>query len=77
MELENLTLIQGVETSITDGHRLVFFTDEGSLYSRIFRSFLHDKIKDKWIIEGMVHYNRSQKTYHDNMAELADLLGEG
>ena len=50
MELENIIIIQGVETIIEDGHGLIFYNDTSTLYARIFKSYLHTKIKDKWII---------------------------
>lgn len=73
-EVESLSIIQNMDTGLEDGHRLVFYSDLSSLYSRIYRSYLYDKIKDKWLIEGMVSYNRSNKHFQDVIRELMDLM---
>lgn len=77
VELEPLIIVQNVETSIKDCSRFVFYTDIFSLGHQIFRSFLYDKIKEKWLIEGMVHYNRSNKTLQSTMNRLIELVSEG
>jgi hypothetical protein len=76
-EVESLTIIQNLDTRLEDGYRFVFYSDLSSLYSRIYRSYLYDKIKDKWLIEGMVNYNRSNKHFQDVIRELMDLMTEG
>ena len=38
---------------------------------------LYDKVRDKWMIEGMVNYNRSNKHFQDVMRDLIELLTEG
>ena len=55
----------------------MFYADLQSLSSRIFRSYLYDKIEDAWLIEGMVHYTRSNKNFQDVMNELVDLMTDG
>jgi hypothetical protein len=76
-ELDSLTIIQNFDTRLEDGHRFVFYSDSSSLYSRVYRSYLYDKIRDKWLIEGMVGYNRSNKHFQDVIRELMDLMTEG
>ena len=76
-EIEELVIFQQVETTIEEGYRTVFYADPTSLYRRIFKSYLFDKIKEQWIIEGMVHFNRSNKHFQDVARELIDLLSEG
>lgn len=68
MDLSNLTIIQGVKTDIDDCHQMIFYKDPLTLFESIFRSYLYDKICDKWIIEGIVQYNRNPKDYQDSMA---------
>ena len=48
-----------------------------SLPQKIFRTYLFDKIEDKWLIEGMVNYSRSNKMFQDCMNELIELMNEG
>lgn len=48
-----------------------------TLYKRVYRSVLYDKVRDKWLIEGMVSYNRSNKHFQDVMKDLIDLMTEG
>jgi hypothetical protein len=60
-----------------DGYRTVFYADSTSLFRRMYRSYLYDKIVDKWISEGMVYFNRSNKHLQDVMKELIDLMTEG
>ena len=55
----------------------MFYSDSFSLYERIFKAYLHNKIQDKWIIQGMVSYNRSNKHFQDIMKELMELITEG
>lgn len=74
MDLSDLTIIQGVKTEISDTYRMIFYKDTLSVYESIFRSYLYDKVCDKWIIEGIVQYNRNPKDYQDSMAKLADLI---
>ena len=50
MELENLTIIQGVHTEIDSAACMIFYKGTLSLYKSIFRSYLCDKIKDRWIV---------------------------
>lgn len=50
MELEDVTIVQGVDTHIEDCSGLVFYADAGSLEKRLFRNLLHDKVKDLWLI---------------------------
>lgn len=76
-EMESISIIQNMETSLEDGHRMVFYTDLSSLYKRVYRSVLYDKVRDKWLIEGMVNYNRSNKHFQDVIRDLMDLLTEG
>jgi hypothetical protein len=76
-EMESITIVQNMETSIEDAHRVVFYADLSSLYKRIYRSVLYDKVRDKWLIEGMVNYNRSNKHFQDVMRDLIDLMTEG
>jgi hypothetical protein len=66
-----------METTIEDAHKIVFYADLSSFYKRIFRSLLYDKVNDKWLIEGMVNYQRSNKHFQDVMRDLIDLLTEG
>ena len=73
-EMESITIIQNMETSIEDAHRVVFYADLISLYRRIYRSVLSDKVKDRWLIEGMVNYNRSNKHFQDVMRDLIELI---
>lgn len=63
-----------METVIEDGHHIAFYADLSSLYRRVYRSVLYDKIRDKWMIEGMVNYNRSNKHFQDVMRDLIELL---
>lgn len=76
-EVEPLVIFQNVETNMEDGYRTVFYADSTSLFKRIYRSYLYDKIKDKWISEGMVFFNRNNKHFQDVMRELIDLMTEG
>lgn len=76
-EVEPLVIFQHVETNIEDAYRTVFYADSTSLFKRIYRSYLYDKIADRWIVEGMVHYNRSNKHFQDVIRELIDLMSEG
>jgi hypothetical protein len=66
-----------MESDIEDAHKIVFYTDLSSFQSKIFRSLLYDKIKDKWLIEGIVNYNRSNKHFQDVMKDLIELITEG
>jgi hypothetical protein len=52
---------------LDDAHGIVFFSDLLSIQQRIFRSFLYDKIEDRWLIEGMIGYTRSNKNFQDCM----------
>lgn len=72
-DIEPLVIFQHVETNIEDAYRTVFYADSTSLFKRIYRSYLYDKIVDRWIVEGMVNYNRSNKHFQDVMKELIDL----
>jgi len=76
-EMEPITIIQNMETTIEDGHKMVFYSDLSTFYKRIYRSVIYDKVKDKWLMEGMVNYNRSNKHFQDVMTDLIDLLTEG
>jgi hypothetical protein len=76
-ELESLTVVQHSSTEIEDAHRIVYYSDLGSLAKRIYRSLLYDKVRDKWLIEGMVSYNRTNKHFQDVMKKLIDLMTEG
>jgi hypothetical protein len=76
-EIEPLTIIQHLETNIEEGYRTVFYSDSTSLFKRIYRSYLYDKIREKWIVEGMVNYNRANKHFQDVSKELIDLMTEG
>jgi hypothetical protein len=73
-EMESITIVQNMETSIEDGHRVLFYADLSSLYRRIYRSVLCDKVRDRWLIEGMVNYNRSNKHFQDVMRDLIELM---
>ena len=73
----DVLIFQNIDTQIEDSYRLVFFTDIPSFYARVFRSYLYSKIFDKWVIEGMVHYNRDNRHFQDCMQELVDLMGDG
>ena len=64
-------------TRLEDGYHVVFYADLSTLYRRIYRSVLYDKVRDKWLIEGMVSYNRSNKHFQDVMKDLIDLMTEG
>jgi hypothetical protein len=66
-----------VATTFESFHGVVFYTDLVSLPQRVFRSYLFDKIEDKWLIEGMASYNRSNKMFQDCILELVDMLTEG
>ena len=56
---------------------MVFYTDLLSLYHKIYRSWLYDKIADRWFIEGMSHFNRSNKHFQDILSKLIELVTEG
>jgi hypothetical protein len=76
-EMESISIVQNMETVVEDGHRVVFFADLSSLYRRVYRSVLYDKVKEKWLVEGMVNYNRSNKHFQDVMRDLIELMTEG
>lgn len=76
-EMESITIVQNMETSIEDAHRVVFYSDLSNLYRRIYRSVLCDKVRDRWLIEGMVNYNRSNKHFQDVIRDLIDLITDG
>jgi hypothetical protein len=73
-EVESISIIQNMETILEDAHHVVFYADLSTLYKRIYRSVLYDKVRDKWLIEGMVNYNRSNKHFQDVMRDLIDLI---
>lgn len=73
----DIFIFQNIDTDIEDSYRLVFFTDNPTIYARIFRSYLYSRIYDKWVIEGMVHYNRDNRHFQDCMQELVDLMSDG
>ena len=75
--IEPIIIIQHAPTDIEDAHRMVFFRDLGSLWVRLYRSCLYDKVKDLWLIEGMVHYTRRNKHFQDIVKELIELISEG
>ena len=76
-ELESFTIVQHCPTDIEDGHRILYYSDLSSLAKRIYRCLLYDKVKDRWLIEGMVSYNRTNKHFQDVMKKLIDLMTEG
>lgn len=69
-EMESISIVQNMESGVEDGHRMVFYADLSSLYKRVYRSVLYDKVRDKWLIEGMINYNRSNKHFQDVMRDL-------
>lgn len=76
-EMESISIIQNMPTRLEDGHHVVFYADLSTLYKRVYRSVLYDKVRDKWLIEGMVSYNRSNRHFQDVMKDLIDLMTEG
>ena len=66
-----------MNTDIEDGYRTVFYTNLNTIYKRIYRSYLYNKIKDEWIIEGMINYNRSTKHFQTITKKLIDFLLDG
>jgi hypothetical protein len=76
-EMESISIIQNMETKLEDGHRIVFYADLSTLYKRVYRSVLYDKVRDKWLIEGMINYNRSNRHFQDVIKDLIDLVTEG
>jgi len=72
-----LIIFQNTKTNIEDGYRTVFYEDSASLFYRIFKSYLYDKVQEQWIIEGMVYFNRSNKHFQDVIKDLMELMTEG
>ena len=74
IEIEPIIIVQDVPTAIESCHGIVFYTDLLTLPQRVFRAYLFDKIEDKWLIEGMVSYSRSNKMFQDCVAELVEMM---
>lgn len=50
LEIQPMSIVQNVETSMEAADGIVFYSDLITLPQRIFRSMLFDKIEDKWLI---------------------------
>ena len=73
----DILIVQNVDTIIEDSYRLIFYTDLSTLYSKVFKSFLYSRIYEKWVIEGMIRFNRDNRHFQDCLSEITDLLSEG
>lgn len=47
---QDVIIIQNIDTQLEDSHKIVFFTDLTTLYSKVFKSYLYSRVYDKWII---------------------------
>ncbi len=64
MSLKNCVVFQNVDTEIEQADGMVFYKKSEGLYEKVFRSYLCGKVKEEWLVEGMVHYRNNSRDLH-------------
>lgn len=77
MQLRTTVIIQNCPTNIEECDGVVFYTRNCNFYERLFRSYLYTKIKDEWLVQGIVGFRNNSRDLHVKWHELCELVTKG